>query len=180
MLNAKENLVAWPFDGYWKDVGTIDSLWEANMDLLNPNVPLDVWDPNWKIYSRTAGRPCHFVGDNAHIDNAMLTEGCEVDGVVSNSILFAGVKIGANAVVDSSIIMPGAVIEQGAEVYYSIIAENVIVKSGAVIGAKPEDVADKSKWGIAVVGEGNTIGAKAKVGPKAMIEKDVREGENLW
>ena len=180
MLAAQENLVAWPFDGYWKDVGTIDSLWEANMDLLNPNVPLDVWDPNWKIYSRTAGRPCHFVGDNAHIDNAMLTEGCEVDGVVSNSILFAGVKVGAGAVVESSIIMPGAVIEPGAEVYYSIVAENVVVKSGAVIGAKPEDVEDKSKWGVAVVGEGNTIGANAKVGPKAMIEKDVREGENLW
>ncbi|MEG1549162.1 MAG: glucose-1-phosphate adenylyltransferase [Ruthenibacterium sp.] len=180
MLHDKQKLVAWAFDGYWKDVGTIDSLWEANMDLLNPNVPLDVWDPQWKIYSRTAGRPCHYVGDNAHIDNSMLTEGCEVEGNVLNSILFAGVKIGAGATVDSSIIMPGAVIESGAEVYYSIIAENVVVKKGAVVGARPEEVADKSKWGVAVVGDGNVIGENAKVGPKAMLERDVQEGENLW
>ncbi|MEG1073918.1 MAG: glucose-1-phosphate adenylyltransferase [Ruthenibacterium sp.] len=180
MLRDKQKLVAWAFDGYWKDVGTIDSLWEANMDLLNPSVPLDVWDPQWKIYSRTAGRPCHYVGDNAHIDNSMLTEGCEVEGNVLNSILFAGVKIGAGATVDSSIIMPGAVIESGAEVYYSIIAENVVVKKGAVVGARPEEVADKSKWGVAVVGDGNVIGENAKVGPKAMLERDVQEGENLW
>ncbi|MEG2671990.1 MAG: glucose-1-phosphate adenylyltransferase [Ruthenibacterium sp.] len=180
MLKDKQKLVAWAFDGYWKDVGTIDSLWEANMDLLNPSVPLDVWDQQWKIYSRTAGRPCHYVGDSAHIDNSMLTEGCEVEGNVLNSILFAGVKIGAGATVDSSIIMPGAVIEQGAEVYYSIIAENVVVKKGAVVGARPEEVEDKSKWGIAVVGDGNVIGEHAKVGPKAMLERDVQEGENLW
>lgn len=180
MLHDKQKLVAWAFDGYWKDVGTIDSLWEANMDLLNPKVPLDVWDPKWKIYSRTAGRPCHYVGNSAHIDNSMLTEGCEVEGNVLNSILFAGVKIGADATVDSSIIMPGAVIEAGAEVYYSIIAENVVVKKGAVVGARPEEVEDKSKWGVAVVGDGNVIGENAKVGPKAMLEHDVKAGENLW
>ena len=95
-------------------------------------------------------------------------------------MLFAGVKIGEGAEVDSSIIMPGAVIEAGAKVYYSIIAENVVVKKGATVGARPEDVEDKSKWGVAVIGEGNTIGENAKVGPKAMLEKDVGEGENLW
>ncbi|NCC08702.1 MAG: glucose-1-phosphate adenylyltransferase [Clostridia bacterium] len=180
MLADKQKLVAWPFDGYWKDVGTIDSLWEANMDLLNPNVPLDVWDPKWKIYARTPGEPSHFIGDHAHVDNSMVTEGCMVEGSVLNSVLFAGVKIGEGAEVDSSIIMPGAVIEAGAKVYYSIIAENVVVKKGATVGARPEDVEDKSKWGVAVIGEGNTIGENAKVGPKAMLEKDVGEGENLW
>lgn len=180
MLAAQEKLVAWPFDGYWKDVGTIDSLWEANMDLLNPKVALDVWDPAWKIFSRTAGEPGQYISATAQVDNTMLTEGCEVHGSVMNSVLFAGVCIGAGAVVDSSIIMPGATIEPGAQVYYSIIAENVVVRAGAVVGARPEDVADKSKWGVAVVGEGVTIGASAKVGPKAMLEKDVREGENLW
>lgn len=180
MLGAGEKLVAWPFDGYWKDVGTIDSLWEANMDLLNPNVPLDVWDPAWKICSRTPGEPGHYVSTTAHVDNSMLTEGCVVHGNVMNSILFAGATVGEGAVVESSIIMPGAVIEPGAEVYYSIIAENVNVGASAIVGAKPEDIEDKSKWGVAVVGEGVTIGKQAKVGPKAMLEKDVQEGENLW
>ena len=180
MLADKQKLVAWPFEGYWKDVGTIDSLWEANMDLLNPNVPLDVWDPSWKIFSRTSGHPGHHIGTLAHVDNSMVTEGCEVDGTVQNSVLFAGTVVAKGATVESSIIMPGSVIEEGAEVYYSIIAENVVVKKGAVVGAKPEDIEDKSKWGVAVVGEGVTIGEGAKVGPKAMLEKDVKAGENLW
>ena len=180
MLADKQKLVAWPFEGYWKDVGTIDSLWEANMDLLDPNVPLDVWDPSWKIFSRTSGHPGHHIGKLAHVDNSMVTEGCEVEGTVQNSVLFAGAVVAKGAAVESSIIMPGAVVEEGAEVYYSIIAENVVVKKGAVVGAKPEDVEDKSKWGVAVVGEGVTIGEGAKVGPKAMLEKDVKAGENLW
>ena len=180
MLADKQKLVAWPFEGYWKDVGTIDSLWEANMDLLDPNVPLDVWDPSWKIFSRTSGHPGHHIGKLAHVDNSMVTEGCEVEGTVQNSVLFAGAVVAKGATVESSIIMPGSVVEEGAEVYYSIIAENVVVKKGAVVGAKPEDVEDKSKWGVAVVGEGVTIGEGAKVGPKAMLEKDVKAGENLW
>ena len=180
MLADKQKLVAWPFEGYWKDVGTIDSLWEANMDLLDPNVPLDVWDPSWKIFSRTSGHPGHHIGKLAHVDNSMVTEGCEVEGTVQNSVLFAGAVVAKGATVESSIIMPGAVVEEGAEVYYSIIAENVVVKKGAVVGAKPEDVEDKSKWGVAVGGEGVTIGEGAKVGPKAMLEKDVKAGENLW
>ena len=180
MLNAGEKMVAYPFEGYWKDVGTIDSLWEANMDLLDPNVPLDVWESDWKIYSRTSGRPGHYISEHARVDNSMLTEGCLVEGTVCNSILFAGVSVGRGAMVESSILMPGAVVEEGAEVYYSIIAENVTVKKGAVVGARPETVEDKSKWGVAVVGEGRTIGAGAKVGPKAMLEKDVLDGEQLW
>jgi glucose-1-phosphate adenylyltransferase len=180
MLNDKQHMVAYPFEGYWKDVGTIDSLWEANMDLLNPNEPLDVWDPDWKIYSRTSGRPGHCIGAQAHVDNSMITEGCVVEGNVENSILFAGVRVAKDAVVESSIIMPGAVVEEGAQVYYSIVAENVRLKKGAVVGARPENVEDKSKWGVAVVGEGVTIGENATVGPKAMLEKDVQDGENLW
>lgn len=180
MMGDGQRMVAWPFEGYWKDVGTIDSLWEANMDLLNPSVPLDVWDPDWKIYSRTSGKPGHYVGKHAHVDNSMLTEGCTVRGNVDNSILFAGVTVAEDAVVESSILMPGAVVEEGAQVYYSIIAENVVLKKGAVVGARPENVEDKLKWGVAVVGEGVTIGENASVGPKAMLEKDVQDGENLW
>ena len=108
-----EKMVAYPFEGYWKDVGTIDSLWEANMDLLDPNVPLDVWESDWKIYSRTSGRPGHYISEHAHVDNSMLTEGCLVEGAVCNSILFAGVSVGRGAMVESSILMPGAVVEEG-------------------------------------------------------------------
>ena len=107
-------MVAYPFEGYWKDVGTIDSLWEANMDLLDPNVPLDVWDPEWKIYSRTSGRPGHYIGTGALVDNAMLTEGCSVEGTVCKQRSVCrrpGVE--KDAMVESTILMPGAVVEEG-------------------------------------------------------------------
>ena len=180
MLGAGEKMVAYPFEGYWKDVGTIDSLWEANMDLLNPKMPLDVWSDEWKIYSRNSGMPGQWVGENAEIDNSMITEGCKVEGKLVQSVLFAGVKVGEGAVVEDSIIMPGAVVEPGAKVRYSIIAENVTVKSGAVVGERPEDMDNLDNWGVAVVGEGVTIGVNAKVGPKAMVVKDVKDGEEQW
>jgi glucose-1-phosphate adenylyltransferase len=117
---------------------------------VDPNVPLDVWDPEWKIYSRTSGRPGHYIGTGALVDNAMLTEGCSVEGTVANSVLFAGARVEKDAMVESTILMPGAVVEEGAEVYYSIIAENVTIKKRAVVGARPENVEDKSKWGVAL------------------------------
>ena len=180
MLNSHEKMIAYPFEGYWKDVGTINSLWDANMDLLNPNVPLDVWSNDWKIYSRNSGMPAQWVGPNANVDNSMITEGCRVEGKLVQSVLFAGVKVGEGAVIEDSIIMPGAVIEPGAVIKYSIIAENVVVKSGAVVGERPEDMEDMSQWGVAVVGEGVTVGANAKVGPNAMVVKDVKDGEEQW
>ena len=94
--------------------------------------------------------------------------------------LFANVRVAQGAVVESSILMPGAVVEEGAEVCYSIIAENAVIKKGARVGARPETVEDKAKWGVAVVAEGRTIGENASVGPKAMLEKDVQDGEKLW
>ena len=180
MLNAGEKMVAYAFEGYWKDVGTIDSLWDANMDLLNPNVALDVWDDNWKIYSRTSGLPGHKIGNKAVIDNSMITEGCRVDGTVIQSVLFDNTRVAEGATVEASILMPGSVVEPGACVRYSIIAENVVVKRGAMVGVRPEDMDDITKWGVAVVGEGITVGAGAKIGPKAMVVKDVKEGEEQW
>ncbi len=176
MLSAKQKLYAYAFSGYWKDVGTIDSLWEANMDLLDPNMPLDVWDKSWRIYSRTAGRPPHYIGRHALVENSMVTEGCLVDGEVESSVLFAGVHVGRDATVRDSILMPGAVVEEGAQVNYSIIAEDVVIQKGAVVGMRPEHMADITKWGVAVVGERVVIGAGAKVSPKAMVEKDVKAG----
>ena len=105
MKNAGEKLVAYRFDGYWKDVGTIDSLWEANMDLINPNIPIDLYDPAWKIYSRNPVMPPQLIGKNAKIQNSMVTEGCVIDGTVDFSMISDGVTIETGAKVTDSILM---------------------------------------------------------------------------
>lgn len=176
MLEDQQKLYAYAFEGYWKDVGTIDSLWEAHMDLLNPKEPLDVWDSSWKIYSRTAGLPPHYMGKAAKVENSIVTEGCVVEGELESTVLFSGVKVGFDAVVRDSVVMPGAVIEDGAVVQYAIIAEDAVIKKGAVVGARPEHMDDVAKWGVAVVAEGVTIGAGAKVMPQAMVDTDVKDG----
>lgn len=178
MLGKRQKLFAYPFRGYWKDVGTIESLWEANMDLLDPNEPFDVWDSDWKIYTRTAGRPPHYIGRQAKVENCVVTEGCVVEGEVESSVLFNSVQVGFDAVVRDSILMPGAVVESGAVVNYAIVAEDVVIKKGAIVGARPEHMDDVTKWGVSVVGEGITIEAGAKVPPKAMVEQDVKAGDN--
>ena len=167
MLNAGERMFAYRFEGYWKDVGTIDSLWESNMDLLNPNVTLDLKD----IYSRNPMMPPHFVSNDAVIQNSLVADGCNVYGNLEFSILFSGVTIGKGATINSSIIMPGAVIEEGATVQFAIIAENTVVRKNAVVGAKPEDCANRDEWGIAVVGENSVIDEGAVVKPKEMIDR---------
>ena len=167
MLNAGERMFAYPFEGYWKDVGTIDSLWEANMDLLDPNVTLDLKD----IYSRNPMMPPHFVSNDAVIQNSLVADGCNVYGNLEFSILFSGVTIGKGATINSSIIMPGAVIEEGATVQFAIIAENTVVRKNAVVGAKPEDCANRDELGIAVVGENSVIDEGAVVKPKEMIDR---------
>ncbi len=173
MHEAGERLFAYHFDGYWKDVGTIDSLWEANLDLLRPSVDLDLSDNEWRIYSKSPASPPHFVSDKAKVENSMMAEGCCIDGEIDYSVLFADVVVEEGAKVDSSIIMPGTVIKKGAVVQYAIVAENAVIESGAVVGEKPENVADRDDWGVAVVGAGVTVGAGAKVAPKAMAGEDV-------
>ena len=169
MLQNNERMYAYAFQGYWKDVGTIDSLWEANMDLLDPNVPLDLYDDAWKIYARNPVMPPQYVAEGA------ISEGCIVEGDVDFSILFAGVTVEKGAVVHDSIIMPGSVIKAGAVVEYSIVAENVVVGENAQVGDRPENIEDKANWGVTVIAKGIHIGKNAKVPAKAMIEKDVPE-----
>ncbi len=169
MLNAGEKMMAYPFEGYWKDVGTIDSLWEANMDLLDPNVTLSLKN----VYSRNPMMPPHYVGENAEIQNSMLADGCNVDGKLEFSILFPGVTIGKGAVINSSIIMPGAVIEEGANVQFSIVSENTVIGKNAQIGKNPADVPNRDDWGITVIGDGLKIGDNVVIEPKAMIDHDV-------
>jgi len=169
MLNAGEKMFAYSFEGYWKDVGTIDSLWDANMDILNPHVCLDLKN----VYSRNPMMPPHYLGENAEIQNSMLADGCDVDGKLEFSILFSGVTVGNGAEINSSIIMPGAVIEEGAKVLYSIVAENAHIGKNAVVGGYPEDYPNRDDWGVAVIGAGVNVADGAKVEPKAMIENDV-------
>ena len=173
MLENNEKMVAYHFDGYWKDVGTIDSLWEANMDVLDPNVPLDLLDDSWKIYSRNPVMPPHYTGENSKIENSMVAEGCEIYGTVDFSVLFAGVTIEEGAVVTDSIIMPGSVIKKGAVVEYAIVGENCVIGEGAHVGDRPERIDDKSQWGVAVIGHNVNVSPNAVAAPKAMISQDI-------
>ena len=173
MLANKEVMVAYPFEGYWKDVGTLDSLWEANMDLLNPNIPIDLYDHEWKMYSRNPIMPPQYIGSEAVVENSMITDGCVVNGTVDFSIIFEGVTIEAGATVTDSIIMPGSVIKSGAIVEYAIVGENCTVGSGVHIGARPETFETRDDWGIAVVGHNITISENAKVLPKQIISENM-------
>lgn len=175
MLNDGQKLVVYRFADYWKDVGTIDSLWEANLDLLDPKIKLDLSDPNWRIYSRTPSSPPQYIANTASVQNSMITEGCEIYGNVEFSILFDNVTVEEGATVNSSLIMPGAVIKKGASVQYAIIAENVIVSEGAKIGEKPEDCDDHDQWGVAVVGADLKIGKNAVVKAGGMIKEDLED-----
>ena len=173
MLKANEKMVAYMFEGYWKDVGTLDSLWEANMDLLNPNIPIDLYDPEWKMYSKNPIMPPQYIGPNAVIENSMVTDGCVVDGTVDFSVIYEGVTIEKGATVTDSIIMPGSVIKSGAVVEYAIVGENCVVGEGAQIGVRPEAVENRDDWGIAVVGHNITISENAKVLPKQIISENI-------
>ena len=175
MLADQQKLYAYNFEGYWKDVGTIDSLWESNMDLLDPNVPFDVWDKEWKIYSRTLNSPPQYVSDKAVVENSMISEGCEVEGTIDFSVLFQNVVVEEGATVTDSIIMPGTVVKKGAVVEYAIIGEGCTIEEGAHIGERPEAVEDSANWGIAVIGNNLSVCKNAKVAAKAMVYNDIKE-----
>lgn len=169
-----ERMFAYKFDGYWKDVGTIDSLWEANLDLLNPKVDLDLSDDSWKIYSRNPVAPPHFVAKTAKVENSMIGEGCYIAGEVDYSILFSNVTVEEGAQVKYSIIMPGTIVKKGAVVEYSIVAENAVIEEGAHVGESPEKIDNLDSWGVTVIGEKVTIGKGAEVKAKEMIAEDIK------
>ena len=175
MLEGGERMFAYRFEGYWKDVGTIESLWEANLDLLNPHVPLDLADPTWKIYSRTPGMPPHYLAATAQVQNSILAEGCSVSGKVEYSVIFSGVTVEEGAEIVDSILMPGTVVRKGARVQYAILAENTEIGENARVGESPEECADLTHWGVAVVAAGIRVGAGATVEAKAMVENDIPE-----
>ncbi|EEF93845.1 MULTISPECIES: glucose-1-phosphate adenylyltransferase [Catenibacterium] len=142
MLADKKKLYAWTFDGYWKDVGTVESLWQANMDLLDDK-ELDLYNikKDWKIYSEdTLGKP-QLIGAKASVKNSLVTQGCVVNGEVEGSVLFSNVNVGEGAKVIDSVLMPGVLIEEGAVVKKAIIDEGVVVKAGTVVNEEAEEVA---------------------------------------
>ncbi len=174
MLNNDELMMVYRFSDYWKDVGTVDSLWEANLDLLNPKIDLNLSDRDWRIYSRTVALPPQYIADTAKVEHSLVTDGCEVYGSLDYSILFENVTVEEGASVEYSLVMPGAVIKKGAKVKYSIIAEDVIVEENATVGEDPTEIA-ADDFGITVIGSGVTVGRGAIVGAKEMITEDVKE-----
>ena len=168
ILNDGLRLRAYAFDSYWKDVGTIASLWEANMDLLS-NPPLfNLRDSRWPIYSRSPVMPPHFVGPMAKLETSSVTEGCEVYGTVKHSVLFAGVVVEEGAVVEDSVIMPNTTVRRGAVVKRSMIAENCDIGPGALVGASDVENGD-----IALVGKDTNLPAGYVVKAGEQIDNDI-------
>ena len=167
MLSAGENMMAYPFSGYWKDVGTIDSLWEANMDILGAHPALMLNGKGWRVLSRHDNAPPQFIGPDAVVENASITEGCEILGTVQNSVLGENVRIMQGAVVKDAVLMGNCVIREGAVVEYAILDQDVEICAGARVGG-PRDVKGN---GIAVIGGGVRIPEGAEVAPGAMISE---------
>ncbi len=167
MLNAGEKMVSYRFQGYWKDVGTISSLWESNMDLLGANPVFDVSDPAWKIHSRNPLAPPEYLGEKAKVSNSLIALGCEIEGTVENSVLATGVVVEEGAVVKDSVIMADTVVKKGAKVNYSILDEMVVVEEGICVG---EDQAKNA--GIAVLGREITVSANVAGGK--ILDKDYK------
>ena len=167
MLNAGEKMWPYHFQGYWRDVGTITSLWDANMDMLSTTL-INLYDPEWPISARSPISPPHYAGENAKIVHSIVTEGCEIYGHVENSVLSPDVQVGEGAEVLYSVLMPGVVVEEGAKVEYAIVGENTIIRKGAHVGAAPDG---SDSWGVATCGPDIEIREGATVGANAMIYK---------
>lgn len=173
LLRDNRQMYAYHFRGYWKDVGTISSLWEANMEVLDPeHSGINLFDEGWKIYSRNTGMTGHKINAGAVVENAMITDGCRVKGTVKHSILFGGVKVEAGAVVEDAVVMGQTTIKAGAVVKHCIVAENVTICENAVVGAMPTE----TEKGVATIASGVTIGENVVIGPDAMVRDNVEGG----
>ncbi len=174
LLDSGAKLFAYGFEGYWKDVGTIGSLWEANMDLLGSKPEFKLADKEWRIYSKSPAMPPHYIGSAAEVRNSLVSEGCVVYGKAENSVLFTGAHIGTGAVIKDSIIMPNAQIGDGAVINKSIIGEGAVVGEGAFIGApRTEEDGEydtKLTGDITLVADAVTVPALRRV-PVGMIVK---------
>lgn len=167
MLAAGERMMAYPFSGYWKDVGTIQSLWEANMDLLGEHPALNLKDEAWRIYSRHEAAPPQYIGDDAEVVNSSVTAGCDISGTVRNSVLGSGVCIERGAVVEDSVLMNDVTVRAGATVRYAILDSGVTVGARATVG-EPRD----SATGIAVIGAGYDVENDREIPAGAMLSEE--------
>ncbi len=156
LIEDGHKLYTYDFEGYWKDVGTIESLWQSNMDILGENPELDMKDPKTKIYARNYAHPSSFVAKEAEIENSFIAEGCTVYGKVHNSIISTGCTIEEGVEISNSVIMPNTTIEKCSVIKYAIIGEDTTVHANAKIGDAPEFY-EKNKWGIAVVGKDKEV-----------------------
>ncbi len=172
MLANNEKMMVYRFSGYWKDVGTIESLWEANMDMLSPETGLNLFDPEWRIYAGSADAPPHYCGPDSTLSHSLVTGGCVVYGAVENSVLFHNVKVGSGASIRYSIIMPDAVVEDGAVIEYSIVGERARICKDARVGSLPADDTT-GEWGISVVAADKTIGPGRIVAARQMVGEDL-------
>ena len=175
MLRDGQKMVAYRFSGYWKDVGTLDSLWDANMDLLARSGGLDVFDADWPIYARAPRKAPAYLGRDAVVRHSVVTQGSTIEGCVENSVIAHSVTVGAGAAVRYSVVMPGAVIEPGAVVEYAILGEGCRIGEKARGGASPETAADPAQWGIAVIGPYCTIAARETVEANHMLDRNHQE-----
>ncbi len=179
MLNAGETLCAYAFEGYWKDVGTVQSLWEANMDLLSETPVLDMYDADWRIFSRNPVKPPHYVAEGASVVNSCVTEGCNIYGSVKNSVLSEGVTIGKGSVVEDSIIFPGVVIGENTIVKKTIIGSDAKIGNNCFIGDKETDPSKyQSKYcsaDISLIGGNISIADGVKIGVNQMVTKTIEE-----
>lgn len=176
MLANGERMFAYRFEGYWKDVGTIESLWEANMDMLSQSSGLNLNDTDWRIYARNTGSPPTYLSPDAHVAHSVCAEGCELYGDIEQSVLFPDVIVKKGAKVKYSILMPGTVVEENASVEYAIVAEKAVIGKSAHVGAGPADT-PSDKWGVAVVAGGVKIARNAvlKAGEMADAASDAAE-----
>ena len=172
-LAAGEKMIAYRFDGYWKDVGTLESLWDANMDMLSRG-DLDLLEDSWPIYARLPSQPPAYIGKSSLVEHSVVTQGCEITGTVKNSVLSPGARVEDGAEVHYSVLMPGVTVKRGAVVRYAILGENCQVEAGAAVGADPESC-DPESWGITVLGPGTAIAAGETVKPKTMLNSEHKE-----
>lgn len=167
MLQDNKKMMAYAFDGYWKDVGTIESLWEANMDLVSDSPKLDLYDPDWRIYSVNPTSPPHLVAASGKIRRSLVSVGCLIFGEVENSVLFAGVHIGPGTVVKDSVVMPGVKVGAGAYIEKAIIGPMAVIEDGCQIGCNEGDSAAAK---ITVVGEHTVVSADAAIPSGAEVD----------
>jgi len=174
MLSDGQKMTAYRFQGYWKDVGTLESLWDANMDMLSPESGLDLLDESWPIYARTVAAPAAFLGRDAKVTHSAFNRGSDLEGTVENSVLSQGVNVAPGAEVSYSVLLPGVQVEDGAVVRYAIVGEGCRIGKDCHVGAAPEDT-DPDKWGLTVLAPHCVLEDGRTVAAKTMLNRDGEE-----